>query len=155
MQKIVEKINADLPLHSLWDGFWVRSFKRRTLVISGSLDRIYYRDYDIVFKRVTFFNVPNQWRDSQISGKNFFRLASKEEFLTHHLGFEPHHLPIFAIDIHYGVNDVSVKFTFFIVAKNVYLNKCEEPDNDPGCYYTDTFETDPANSFSNKVVRKQ
>jgi hypothetical protein len=150
---IIKKINEDLPLHSMWDGFWVHSFKRGTLVISCSFDRIYYRQFDLVFKKVIFFNVPERWRDSNVDGDDLLRLASPEEFRRHHPDFDTKGHLIFAIDMHLEIiNDIIHEingepqreirrawepFTFFIVATHVYLNECTPEDNNPVPEYED------------------
>ena len=137
----------------MWDGFWVHSFKRKTLIISCSFDRIYYRNYDLIFKKVIFFNVPDEWRDTNIYGDELIRLANETEFEENHPGFSTQHKPIFAIDIHFG-NDIPVKYTFFIVAEHLYLNKCEAPDNNPIPEYTDPFINDGFPCFANRVLSK-
>ncbi|SFC76017.1 hypothetical protein SAMN05421780_109113 [Flexibacter flexilis DSM 6793] len=63
----LDEINQKNPQNYLWDGFWIDSFKRKTLNISASFDRIYYRDIMIVYKGVTFFNLPSQWRDYELA----------------------------------------------------------------------------------------
>jgi hypothetical protein len=52
----VELLNAKIPHNYLWDGFWIDSYKRKTLNISAAFDKIYSRDFMIVYKGVTFFN---------------------------------------------------------------------------------------------------
>jgi hypothetical protein len=58
INELVAKLNETLPLHNMWDGLWVHAFKRSNLVISAAFDRSSRRDYDIVFKKVCFFNLP-------------------------------------------------------------------------------------------------
>ena len=41
----VELLNAKIPHHFLWDGFWIDSFKKKTLNISAAFDKIYSRDF--------------------------------------------------------------------------------------------------------------
>ena len=88
MLEIVRTINAALPVHSMWDGFWVHSFRRRTLVISCSFDKIYYREFDLIFKKVIFFNVPESWRDTAVMGDEMIRVATVDEFHKYHEGFD-------------------------------------------------------------------
>ncbi|MCD6011561.1 MAG: hypothetical protein K0Q79_1423 [Flavipsychrobacter sp.] len=121
----------------MWDGFWVRSFKRGTLVISCSFDRIYYREFDLVFKQVVFFNVPAQWRDTNVDGDDLLRLAPAEEFAALYPDVEIGDRAVFAIDMHLDVNRVWQPYTFYIVARHIYLNKCTPEDNDPGWTYED------------------
>lgn len=137
MAEYVRKINERLPVHAMWDGYWIESFKRSNLQISGSLDRLYYREWDIVFKKVTFFNLPAEWRDTNIIGNDFFCLSSKEEFKLHHPDFDPGDHHIFAIDLWYPFLEPTEKHTFFVVAANVFLFKCESPDTDVWMNYTD------------------
>lgn len=135
--QIVDKINETLPVHALWDGFWIHKFKRSNLVISGSQDQTYYRNYDLVFKKVLFFNLPRAWRDTNVLGDHMLRLSDREEFARHHPGFDVQDRQIFAIDLHYDVEGQWQKHTFFVVAAHVYLFKCEPPDDAPGLFYTD------------------
>lgn len=152
LTEIVSTINNQLPLHNMWDSFWVHSFKRKTLVVSCSFDRIYYRDYDIVFKKVIFFNLPTQWRDTNIPGNDLIRIANEEEFLQHHLGFDASGFSIFAIDMYFGNNGTAEKHSFFIIAKHIYLNKCDAANNNPSPNYTDPFAKDIFPSKMNRVL---
>ena len=94
IQQIINVVNKTLPLHSMWDGLWVHKFKRKSLVIGASFDRCYYRDYDIVFKKVSFFNLPHEWRDTEVNTENLIRLSTKEEFEKQHQLFCPLELNI-------------------------------------------------------------
>jgi hypothetical protein len=150
--EIVQHINKELPLHSMWDGFWVQSFKRGTLIISCSFDRSYYRNFDIVFKKVIFFNVPDEWRDTDIEGDDLLRLASAEEFQNHHPGFDPLDRHIIAVDIHFrDENGERIKHTFFILAEHIYLNKCVGPDSKPVVEYKDPFSNELFPCKKNRV----
>ena len=148
MIEIVQTINKTLPLHSLWDGFWVHAFKRKTLIISCSFDRTYYRNFDLVFKNVIFYNVPSEWRDTAIHGDNLIRLSTVEEFTQYHPGFDTSGHVVFGIDIHFGQK----KYSFFIVGKHVYLNECKAPDNHAGTEYVDLFEEEEFPCRKNRVV---
>lgn len=135
----------------MWDGFWVHSFKRKTLIISCSFDRIYYRDFDIIFKQVIFFNVPEQWQDTNIHGDNLIRIATREEFEQAHPGFDIRDRHIFAIDIHFYKNDSLEKHVFFILAKHVYLIRCEASDNNPVPEYSELVKDEVYPSHKNRV----
>lgn len=150
---IIQRINKELPLHSMWDGFWVHSFNRGTLVISCSFDRIYYRNFDLVFKKVIFFNVPVEWRDTDIYGDDLLRLATKDEFIEHQPGFDPLDRQIIAIDIHFRLLSGEIKkHTFFILAEHVYLNKCVAPDYSPASEYADPYSEEPFPCKKNRVI---
>ncbi|MEO7048696.1 MAG: hypothetical protein ABI091_25570 [Ferruginibacter sp.] len=150
-EQIVKRINESLPLHSMWDGFWVHYFKAKTLIISASFDMIYYRDYDLIFKKVIFFNVPERWRDTDISGEELVRLSTEEEFAQHHPGFSTQNHFIFAIDIHFARNNNVTKYTFFIVAKYIYLVKCEGADSKPDAFYTEKYNDEMFPCIKNRV----
>ena len=135
--KMVDYVNENLPLHSLWDGYWISRFKRNNLMISGSQDQIYYRNYDIVFKKVIFFNLPEQWRDTNFIGDDFLRLSTKEEFEIYHPKFDIMDRSVFAIDLYYNGFDTFEKHTFFVIAKKVYLFECVHPDGKPIWEYED------------------
>ena len=152
--QIVKTINETLPIHSLWDGFWVHYFKRKTLIISCSFDRIYYRNFDLIFKQVIFFNVPDEWSDTSIHGDELIRLAAKSEFKKHHPDFDLQDEIIFGIDIYIENNRSSEVHTFFIIAKHIYLQKCEVPDNNPTPEYTDPFCNEIFPCKKNRIVLK-
>ncbi len=149
--QIVDKINTDLPLNRMWDGFWVHEFRKRTLTISCSFDRILYREYDIIFNKVIFFNVPESWRDNNVRSDNLLRLATKEEFEKQQPGFDVRDRLIFAIDLTYYINEVPVVDTYYIVAKHVFLVEAKAPDNHPGSDYIDPLEDEPGRCFENRV----
>lgn len=150
--EIVNKINQTLPLHRMWDGFWIHSFKKHTLIISCSFDKIYYRCFDLIFKRVVFFNVPSIWRDTNIIGDNLIRIASQNEFEQQYPGFDTQDHIIFAIDIYFGGNDLSEKHSFYILAKNIYLNQCVPPDDNPVPLYLDIYEDEPFPCMKNRIL---
>lgn len=153
LRQLINKINTELPVHSMWDGFWIHAFKKDTLIISCSFDRIYYRNFDIVFKKVIFFNVPVEWRDTDIYGDNLLRLTSKEEFEKHHPGFDTLDRHIIAIDMYFRttVGDIN-KSTFFILAEHIYPNKCVSPDCNPVSEYADPFIAEPFPCRKNRVI---
>jgi hypothetical protein len=146
---IVNKINDLFPLHSMWDGLWVHEFKRKNLVIGASFDRIYYREYDIVFKKVIFFNVPHAWRDTDVHGEHLLRLSTTEEFASHHPNFKTGDKPIFAIDLTFD----ELHHTFFVVAEKVYLVKLDPAlQNYGGAEYKDPFIAEIFPSKKNRVM---
>ena len=152
--QIIKTINETIPIHSMWDGFWVHYFKRKTLIISCSFDRIYYRNYDLIFKQVIFFNVPDEWRDTNIHGDELIRIATKTEFKQHHPDFNFQDQVIFGLDIYIDNNGSLEKHTFFIIAKHIYLIKCEAPDNNPVPEYADPFCNENYPCKKNRVVPK-
>ena len=151
--EIVEKVNRTLPLHSMWDGFWIHSFRRKTLILSCSFDRIYYRNYDLIFKQVVFFNLPDQWRDTDVYGDNLLRLASQEEFKQYHPGFDPENHFIFAFDLHINTQNKDNNYIFFVLAKHIYLIQCEPPDNRPVTVYTDSLEYEAFPCMKNRAIK--
>ena len=150
-EAIVAKINEALPLHSMWDGFWVHSFKQKTLIVSCSFTNIYYRNFDIVFKDVTFFNLPETWRDTEIEGEDLLRIASNAEFERQQPDLDPKAHLIFAIDIWFRDHFPVQERTYYLVAKHVYLNECHAPDNHPSPLYADPFENEAFPCFKNRV----
>ena len=152
--QIITTINESLPIHSMWDGFWIHKFKRKTLIISCSFDRIYYRNYDLIFKKVTFFNVPDEWRDTQIHGDELIRLAPISEFKQYHPDFNVQDQLIFAVDIFFDNNSTLEKHIFFILAKHIYLKKCDAPDNNPTPEYADPFCNEFFPCRKNRIVPK-
>ncbi|MCB0852675.1 MAG: hypothetical protein KDD63_10650 [Bacteroidetes bacterium] len=136
-QQIVDQINDRLPVHAMWDGFYIYKFKRSNLLISASQDHIYYRIFDLVFLKVIFFFFFSFWRDTNVVGDDLLRLSDREEFAQHHPNFDPQDRQIFAIDLHYSYQDEYQKHTFFVVAEKVFLFKCEPPNDGPGIDYED------------------
>jgi len=71
-QQIIDRINTEVPAHTMWDGFWIDYFSRGTLIICATYDIIYGSVFNFVFKKVIFFNVPYKWRDSNVAGEDSF-----------------------------------------------------------------------------------
>ena len=137
--EIVQEINKNIPLHNLWDGFWISSWQDSTLVVSASFNKIYYRNYDLIFTEVSFFNLPQWWRDTWIHGEDLIRLATEQEFKVQQPEFNLDGRAIFAIDIYYG-EEREEKHTFFILAKHTCLIKCDESDEWPIFDYQDPLD---------------
>jgi hypothetical protein len=137
MQRYVDRINRQLPAHALWDGYQIRIFKRKNLVISGSQDWIYFHNIDLIFKKVIFFNLPAQWHDTYIEGDDLFRLSSPEEFRQHHPDFDPGDRHVFAIDLHLYVMDPPERHTYFVVGENVFYQLLKDPAGDGIVEYED------------------
>ncbi|MEZ4688480.1 MAG: hypothetical protein R3B47_21185 [Bacteroidia bacterium] len=128
MQQFVDKINAQLPVHAFWDGYYIRMFKRNNLMIGGSQDWIYYHNVDLIFKKVTFFNLPPWWRDTAIVGDDLFRLSSPEEFHAHFPEIDTGDRHVFAFDLHYDIHESFTKHSFFVLAANVFFEKLTSGD---------------------------
>jgi len=150
--EIIVKVNKDLPLHTMWDGFWIHSFEKQKLVIACSFDRIYYRDFDITFKDVIFFNLPDVWADTDIFGDQLIRLSTQEEFSSHHPDFDTGQHSILAIDIHFTpLRQSPVKHTFFIVTTSVELDRCLQYNNSPVAEYSEKFPNEPFPCKRNRI----
>lgn len=137
MQRYVDRINEQLPVHALWDGYYIRMFKRKNLVIGGSQDWIYFHNVDLIFKKVIFFNLPSDWRDTAIEGEDLFRISDEDEFRLHHPDFDIQDRHVFAIDLHYDFKGEYQKHTFFIVAANVFYERLQDPVGDGMIHYED------------------
>ena len=46
MQQYVDRINSQFPVAALFDGYRIRMFKHKNLVVGGSQDWIYYHNID-------------------------------------------------------------------------------------------------------------
>ncbi|MFO0552457.1 MAG: hypothetical protein U0271_28975 [Polyangiaceae bacterium] len=146
-------MNRTVPLHSLWDGFWIHRYRHKTLVVAGSFDRIYYRNVDVVFKDVSFFNLPAEWRDTWIEGDDLVRLSNPTEFTRAHPDVDVGDRQVFAIDIVFHVPALfpePAKHTFFVLAKRLYVNECTPADNHPAPLYEDPAD-DAFPSHANRV----
>lgn len=164
---IVSKINEALPVHSMWNGFWIRSFKRGTLVVYCSHDMIYGIDFELVFKKVIFFNIPARWNDTNVNGDALLRLATKDEFEKAHPGSATNEHLILAIDMHMeiildelpevdGVVQRKIirewqPYTFYIVAAHVYLNDRNFPNYYEQPKYDDPLYEWPYPGVKNRV----
>lgn len=153
MQAYVDRINEKLPAHTMWDGYYIRKFKRNNLVIGGSQDWIYYHDVDLIFKKVTFYNLPPWWRDTAIYGDDVFRLSTPEEFKHHHPDVEPGDRHVFAIDLHYDIHESNQKHTFFILAANVFFERHSNPTGDGMIHYEDPLGREGFLSKKNRVKK--
>lgn len=153
MQEFTDQINRDLPVNAFWNGFKIRMFKRGNLVIGGSQDWTYYHNIDLIFKKVTFFNLPDSWNDTAIPSDNLFRLTTIEEFQSHHPNFTPIDRHIFAIDLcfDYPKGKEYEKHTFFILASNVFFEKHEAGDG--LCSYEDSIGENDFLSKENRVIK--
>jgi hypothetical protein len=133
MVDLVSKVNQFLPFNSMWDGFWVHAFKRSNLVIGAAFDRSLGRDFDIVFKKVIFFNLPARWSDSHVVGGQLVRLATQQEFALQQPDFDTQNLSIFAFDISWGCPlGERLFYTYYVVAKSIWAFKCEGDDRQYG-----------------------
>ena len=168
---IIKKINQTLIVPTQYDGFWIDSFKRKTLVIYSSHDRIYGADYELVFKNVIFYNIPYQWRDTNVDTDALLRLATPDEFAKHHPGFDAGAHMILALDLHLETNlDYFIEingeqqrqinrtwdpYTFFIVAKHVYLSDRDDKYGSSPTYEDQMMDDEyPAFCRKNRVVKK-
>jgi hypothetical protein len=148
----LQTANELIPVHKMWDGFWIYDFENTTLTISCSFDRIHYRNFDIFFYDVTFFNIPVEWCDTEVPGNRLFRLSNKKEFIAANPNFDPGNKSIFALDLVYTRIDKSQRaFTFYIVAERITAQKCYEGDARPTAYYKDPFKEEIFPCMKNKV----
>lgn len=151
IQLSVQELNEKLPLHNMWDGFWIHELYQNELTISCSFNSIYYRNFDIIFDDVVFFNVPINWRDTNMRGNDFLRIASKEEFSHQQPDFDIQDLHVFAIDIYFNFEEAPDPHTFFVVASSVKLIDCNGGEASPIKNYTDPFPDDLIYSKRNKM----
>lgn len=81
-QEQIDHINRQIPQNYLFDGFWINSFDNGVLDISASFNLVYYRDIKIEFTGVTFFNLPESWRDTDIATETLLRLGHQRSFAS-------------------------------------------------------------------------
>ena len=124
---------------SMWDGYWIREFVGGKLVISCSFDRIYYRNYDLIFEGVTFFNVPDEWRDTNVFAESPIAMASEAEFSFEFEDIDTTGKKIFLVELYFSdyPAPTHTQHSFYIVATDGYALKC---DGDADCFYTDPIE---------------
>jgi hypothetical protein len=153
IQARLNSVNQTIPVHSMLDGFWIFDFERGRLTVSCSFDRTSYRNFDIEFKEVIFFNIPAEWADDNVRGDILFRLADKEEFALQQPYFNVGDNYIIALDLTYAPRDRPVvKHTFYIVASDLYAEKCLTGNANPSVYYKDKLKDEPFPCMKNRVV---
>ena len=137
----LKQINETIPVHHMLDGFWVRDFQDGELVITCSFDRLAYRDYDIEFAGVIFFNTPSRWDDTNVPTDELLRLSDGAEFAGQQPDFDIGSKHVFALDLVYHPPEKSaVKHTFYIVADSVSVEKCLQGNAAPFAHYDDPFK---------------
>lgn len=152
MQQHVNQVNDKFSVHALLDGYQIRMFKRKDLVIGGSFDWTYYHNIDVIFKKVIFFNLPTSWKDTAIEGDDLFRLSNLQEFKIHHPEFDIKDRYIFAFDLFFNFKDRYEKHTYFVVASNVFFDQPEHPSGDGSIYYVDPLVDMGARCKKNRVI---
>ena len=101
MAHTIAAVNGLIPVHSTWDEFRINDFTDNPLILSCSFDRMYYRDFDITFRGVTFFNIPYEWRDTDVSGDHLLREVSISEFSSLYPEVDCHNKLIVAISLYF------------------------------------------------------
>jgi hypothetical protein len=149
-QHWLNKMHEIIPIESMWDGFWIKDFSKKDLVISCSFDRILYRNFDIIFKDVSFFNLPYEWRDSNLIGQKLFYLEKRNDFEKYsNLKLKDSEF-VFGIDLYFShLNQKN--HTFTIVAQHVFTEECRKGDAFPDVYYKDPLGDKGYLSLENRV----
>lgn len=151
MESRIEALNQKIPHNYLWDGFWIDSFKRKVLNVSASFDKMYYRDIMIVYKGVTFFNLPEWWRDTWIK-LPFMRLADRTTFAEQfpNENIDNKHIIEWQIG---GWNSEERIDSYYIVCDKVFVFVCKDQERRYDMDYKDPLpDTDYAQKrFVNRV----
>ncbi len=151
----IKQVNETIPVHNMWDGFWIMDFENGLLTVSCSFDRLLYRNFDIIFTDVTFFNIPVEWSDTSVPTNSLFRESNPIEFLRSQPDFLPGNKIIIALDlIHQPMNKPKIKQTYFIVASSLKAEKCLIGNAAPKAYYKDPFSREIWPCLRNKVMPK-
>jgi hypothetical protein len=152
MADTIATINELIPVHSMWDGFWINDFDDNTLIISCSFNRLYYRDFDITFQGVTFFNIPHEWRDTDVPGDHLLREASASEFSPLFPEIDYDSKLIVAINLYFRPwQQEPVLHTFYIVCDSVSALQCVPGNSSPGAYYKDPLEEEAFPCKKNRI----
>lgn len=137
----LKAVNATIPVHRMADGFWIHDFEAGRLTITCGFDRLHYREFDLEFAGVIFFNLPARWDDTNVPSDELLRLADEAEFARQQPAFGSEDKQIFALDLVYQPpGKAPVKHTFFIVADNVSAEKCLQGNAAPFAHYDDPFK---------------
>lgn len=125
-QQQLNELNNKIPKNYLWDGFWIDSFKKNVLNISASFDKMYYRDFMIIYKGVSFFNLPLDWRDTDVH-EEFMYLADVKDFAQK--------FPNEAIDnktiIEWKFSNLygpTIIESYYIVCSKIFVFKCNDAE---------------------------
>ncbi|MCB0739310.1 MAG: hypothetical protein KDC92_17520 [Bacteroidetes bacterium] len=151
-QAIVAKINAELPSNAMFDGFWIHKYKNQNLCISCSQNRFYYRQFDIIFKKVRFFNLPAEWQSGHMRKIEPIRMATLEEFKQQQPDFNVANNAIFAIDLSFNYEQLKGHYTYFVVAEKLIFFKCADNDSSVGLHYTDKFSNEGLTCLKNRAT---
>lgn len=143
------QINQSIQVKNMWDGFWIYDYYQGKLTISGSFDRTIYRNVDIFFRGVSFFNLPSEWRDTDIPTYELLRLASREEFKLQFPDFEIGDKQVFAIDL--KTRPDKAMHSFFVVADNIEAEQCHPNDSSPRVDYTDPLKAEAFPCLKNRI----
>ncbi len=152
-QQWLTALNNIIPINYLWDGFWIDSFNNGELNVSASFDQIYYRDIMIVYSGVTFFNLPQNWRDNYVV-LPWMQFANKETFIQQY----PKQDITDKIIIQWQLGDGSTTnaiHTFYIVCSNIKVYKCNDEQKDYEMTYKDPYAKNDYinNRFKNRVAQ--
>ena len=126
-QNELDMLNAKIPKGYLWDGFWIDSFKRKVLNVSASFDKIYYRDFMIVYKGVTFFNLPQSWKDTEVRGE-FMYLETASVFAAKFPEENIDNKSIIEWKLS-NIYDPVIMESYYIVCDKVFVFKCTEAES--------------------------
>lgn len=150
-QNELNALNAKIPKGYLWDGFWIDSFKRKVLNISASFDKMYYRDFMIVYKGVSFFNLPEYWRDTEVRG-DFMYLETASAFATKFPSENIENKSIIAWKLS-GIYDPVIIEHYYIVCDKVFVFKCDGEERSYQMDYAEPLSNKDfaANKFCNRV----
>jgi hypothetical protein len=153
MAEGIEEVNNLIPVHSMWDGFWISDFTGENLYIGCSFDKISYRNFDIIFYGVIFYNLPAEWWDTDIRGDKLFFHGNIDAFLEQNPGFEIQGKNLYELHLTTTpINAPAVTNTFYVVADTIYAEKCLAGDNRPNRVYNDPLRNFPYPNFRNRVL---
>jgi hypothetical protein len=140
-QEQIDNINQQIPKNYLWDGFWINDFAHGVLDISASFDRIYYRNLKLAFTGVTFFNLPESWRDTDIATENFLRLGHQRSFTSSFREIDLTDKTLIDIYLYMPVAGGEKElYGFSIVCDTVTITRFDKGDGAYNKTYTDPLE---------------
>ena len=132
-RKWLEIMHNTIQIESMWDGFWIHSFQKNDLILSCSFDRLLYRNYNIIFKDVRFFNLPAEWRDTALEGNTLFYLENSKAF-EQEMKFKLEDDEfVFGIQLNYR-QFTHYDYYFHVVAKHVFTEECSKGNAHPDCF---------------------
>lgn len=146
LEEEINLINQAVPIFKMWDGFWIHDYEKGTLTVSCSFDKLLYRNFDIIFEGVIFYNIPIGWQDENLYQDKL--LYSENDFNWHFEDFDTQNKRIYTINLVFK----RTLHSFYVVADSVIAEIPLKGNHYPNAYYKDPFADKPFPCYENRVL---